>query len=416
MPDQAKEKELAQLQNHVSDLHREGKYSKALKAARVLLDDTTAHFGGNHPATATAHMNIGLMHKLLGQFNEGRREYLLAQQIYRLSLGIDHASYATVLHNLGNLNRSQIHFDADLRPNDRLALLDVALEYLEEAYYIRKAEMSREHPHTVASRSSWGAALASRILHQHKAESAAPLLHGRPNPVVVVASPSSPTLPSTVTETAWEAAEEHLRDALRVAIENPRGRQIADPHADKTINKQKQQQSRQKKKAAQEPQPVGEGGTEKQIRTLSAAAAAQNLAVFLKARAVITVEPHRTEWLGEAKALYTTAIAVQRELLHDGHPDLYASRYSLAELLEVQGNQAEADWIRQDIVDTYDETAPSDAAEDGGDEDDDDVNKDQNEDDGNDDSNDGDNDSKQDNEETIDKSAPASGAEAKVPT
>lgn len=91
------------------------------------------------------------------------------------------------------------------------------------------------------------------------------------------------------------------------------------------------------------------------IQTLSAASAAQNLAVLLKARATIEVsESEKIAYLEEAHQLYNGIIAVRTQLLPEGHPDVYASKYSLAELLQIKGDEEAANAIRQEILDTYD--------------------------------------------------------------
>ena len=89
------------------------------------------------------------------------------------------------------------------------------------------------------------------------------------------------------------------------------------------------------------------------IQTLSAASASQNLAVFLKARAT-TETPYNTAWLAESKKLYEDTLAVRTKLLPKGHPDLYATKFSLAELLENMGDEEAANVVRQEIIDTYD--------------------------------------------------------------
>lgn len=342
LPDRDKEQELGRLQNNVQDLHRSGQYAQALKAAQTLLEATIDHFGREHPATATAYNNTGLMRKLQGDFDAARSDYVAAQQIYKSTVGTDHASYASALHNLGNLNRSQIHFDSALSATDRLSLVESALQYLQEAHAIRLAELGSEHPHTVSSRSSWGATLAARILHHHKMTEAI-----RTTGDLVKKRFYVSILPTDVTLTAWDAAEEHLREALQTAIKSPRGVTI--------------------EKASKVPQRGGKKKVSKKLseqpttpQTLSAAAAAQNLAVFLKARAT-TVQPYEQKWLKEAEMLYRQVLTVQAALLpqHEQHPDMYATKHSLAELLEAMGDEVAANVIRQEIVDTYDPPAES---------------------------------------------------------
>jgi len=324
LPDKDKELELGRMQNLVTDYYKAGDYTKALQASENLLQDTETHFGREHPATASAYNNGGLMHKLLGNFDQARKQYQQALSIYKAVVGTDHASYASALHNLGNLNRSQIHFDDSLKATDRLTLLEEALDYLEQAFTIRQAEMGHDHPHTIASRSSWGSALAAQILHYYKQTSTRQYVSLKPD---------------QVTQVGWDAAEEHLRQALQTAVQNPRGPSIAA----------KAKRGKPKKNKLND-----------KMETLSAASAAQNLAVFLKARAT-TESPYNQEWLNESHTLYQDVLRVRSQLLNQDHPDLYATKHSLAELLEAMGDKETANAVRQEIVDTYDPPTEDDS-------------------------------------------------------
>eukprot|EP00977_Amphora_coffeiformis_P006301 scaffold1351_cov176-Amphora_coffeaeformis.AAC.35 len=335
LPDKDKEQELSRIQVHVADLYRSGEYRRALKASEELKTETEKHFGRDHPVTASAYNNVGLLQKQMGNFDQARKSYRDALKIYKKTVGTGHASYASILHNLGNLNHSMIHFDTSLKATDRLSLIEQAAEYLEQAWKIRVDEMGAEHPHTVASLSSWGSVIASQILHRHKASTKSNTTGQRPYISL---------LSKEVTQEAWDAAEAHLRQALQTAIDNPRG---------PSLKKKKTKKSKKTKPKEEEPNS---------IQTLSAASASQNLAVFLKTRAT-TETPYNTAWLEEAKKLYEDTMAVRASLLPDGHPDLYATKFSLAELLETMGDTEAANAARQEIIDTYDPPAEGNARE-----------------------------------------------------
>lgn len=302
LPDPKKEEEILKVQTYVRLHHKHGDYNAALESSEELLVVTKDHFGTNHPATATAFNNIGLMHKLLGNFKDSRTNYHKALRIYDTVVGKDHASYAAALHNLGNLHHSQTLLDDSLNAMERLQYNEMAMEYLEEAWQIRKTELGQLHPHTVASRSNLGSTIAAQVLQQASKK------------------PPKQEKPSKLTKRRWEAAEEHLRAALETAIENKRGDAIKDK--------------------------VG-------VATLSAASAAQNLAVFLKCKST-TLHKKDEDGLAEAKRLYEAALRVREELLHEGHPDTVATKYSLAELLDVVGDEKGANVLREEIVDAYD--------------------------------------------------------------
>lgn len=329
LPDKDTELKLASIQSQITEHYKQGDFTKSLEISQQLLKQTESHFGRDHPATASAYNNIGLMQKLLGDFVEARKHYNQAMRIYGKVVGRDHASYAMTLHNLGALSKSQVHFDSSLKATERLALVETALEHFEEAWTIRKSELGEEHPYTVATRSSYGSTLAAQVLYQHKY-----VEHGKNQRQYVALNSQS------VTDQGWVAAEAHLRQAMETAIENPRGRNANS----KKSNKKKQKDKRQVQ----------------QIETLSAAAAAQNLAVFLKSRAM-TENPYNKKLMDEAQSLYNNVQKVRAQLLPPQHPDLYATKYSLAELLEAIGDEEAANQLRQEIIDTYDPPSQDDA-------------------------------------------------------
>lgn len=373
MPDRDKEMHLASIQSDITDLYKQGNFPEALKISKKLLKETEAHFGRNHPATASAYNNLGLMQKLLGDFGEAREHYSRAMRIYGKVVGRDHASYAMTLHNLGALSKSQIHFDTSLKATERLSLVEQALEQLEEAWAIRKVELGDEHPLTVASRSGYGSTLAAQVLHQHK------LVEATPDGAISQSTTTTATEgesdeakpqhqqrryvalgPQTVTDKGWNAAEENLRESLHTSIYNPRGRSVQQRNKNNNNKKNKKQQSKK--------QQTKKDGTSSEIETLSAAAAAQNLAVFLKSRAMTEI-PYNEDRLAEAHALYSQVEYVRTQLLPEKHPDLYATKYSLAELLEAMGENEKANSLRQEIVDTYDPPTEEELAEQEADED-----------------------------------------------
>jgi tetratricopeptide (TPR) repeat protein len=264
------------------------------------------------------------MYKLLGQYEQSRMNYYEALRIYERVLGKDHASYATSLHNLGNLNRSQLHLDESLSAMDRLQLNEEAMSYLEEAWVIRQAELGDEHPHTVASRSNLGSAMAAQVLQIQSQQLEQQKKEWKIDDDKQSVSPKVKK-PSKFTLKRWEVAEEHLRAALQTAIQNPRGSQMT---------------------AATDSQHSS-------ICTLSAASAAQNLAVFLKSRAIVQQPQTDEDSLHEAKQLYQQVLHVRSELLHETHPDTVATKFSLAELLAVLGDEDGANKIREEILESH---------------------------------------------------------------
>jgi hypothetical protein len=237
-----------------------------------------------------------------------------------------------------------------------------------------------EHPHTVATRSAIGSTLAAQVLYQHKLVEVESGRSDQKSQQYVALNPQG------VTQQQWRAADEHLRESLLTAIENPRGNQIQNQN--QKNSKSKKNGKKQKKDNNMSRHSDGNNSSTKKIdiTTLSAASAAQNLAVFLKSLAMTFDEDssQRKQHLYEAKSFYDNVLKVRSELLPYDHPDLYATKYSLAELLEVlasstrgsdddennnsnkdekERHQEAADALRQEIIDTYD---PPDLEEGGG--------------------------------------------------
>lgn len=217
-----------------------------------------------------------------------------------------------------------------------------------------------------------------------------------------IAKAASGATSSRLTRRRWDAAEEHLRGALETAVQNPRGENVGPltyipiggtdsggsagnkTGAGMTLASKRDKEGlskKDKKKLGKEKIrdkrranavalqggvgseiDVGENdnydvdgsgkleevqGAAAKVATLSAATAAQNLAVFLKnysdwTRLSLldeTGDPtmrreglHRT--VQEARHLYESALHVRSVILPPHHPDVIATKFSLAELLD----------------------------------------------------------------------------------
>jgi tetratricopeptide (TPR) repeat protein len=308
LPNIEKEEELMKLQSEIQVHYQHGNYKDALRSSLDFLKETLDHFGKEHPATASAYNNVGLMHKSTGDWAEARKHYHEALRIYGRVTGKDHASYAGALHNIAALNKVQVHMDDSLTGIQRLQFNEEAIDYFQDAWRIRQVELGDEHPLTVASRNYFASTLAAQVTQ------------------TTSTNRQSTFRTSKFTQQRWQAAETHLREALKTATENPRGAKVDNLEG---------------------------------INTLSAAAVAQNLAIFLKTRGTEIVDDEGTSKVveagavAEAKQLYEQVLKVRTALLHYAHPDLIATKFSLAELLEVLGDEKGATDLREDIVKTF---------------------------------------------------------------
>jgi len=396
--DQLAEEEILELQSELRTHHRHAAYDTALETATKLLDLSIAQFGNLHPATASAFNNVGLMSKCLGKYTDAKEAYHEALRIYGEVCGKDHASYAAALSNLGMLERGRVlesESNSDngddnddgsssssnlpnedgtdleeLRDNnktegneeklsamERMQLNESAIEYFDEAYRIRLSELGANHPHTITSQSQLGSAMAAAVLAERRGriggliESELRLFKRSKNvknakemeayvPEAIARAASKTSLGgkgSKLTRRRWEAAEQHLRDALSSAVENPRGESVGAlryipigggdnasattatddikvekvgglrrgltlPPKEKELSKKEKKRLNREKRSASKSTYALRGGTNGdskdgqmpiqgvagKIITLSASTAAQNLAVFLK---------HYSDWM-----------------------------------------------------------------------------------------------------------------------
>lgn len=287
---------------------------------------------------------------------------------------------------------------------DRMQLNETAIEYFDEAYRIRLSELGSSHPHTITSRSQLGAAMAAAVIAERRGQVGGLLenelrkLKLSKNvrdakemetyvPEALAKAASKTTLSgSKLTRRRWEAAEEHLRGALSTAVENPRGESVnpllyipigkrhviaerisgrqgltLPPKEDKSGLSKKEkkllekERLREKRRANSNAQHGNEGdmeaviGVAAKVTTLSAATAAQNLAVFLKnysdwirlslinddnAQQPSTAAQMLNATIHEAQQLYESALHVRSSILPSHHPDVISTKFSLAELYD----------------------------------------------------------------------------------
>lgn len=455
--DQEIEEEILSLQSAVRTHHRHAAYGAALDTAAQLLALTSSHFGNLHPATASAHNNVGLMNKLLGNYSAAKEAYHEALRVYGEVCGQDHASYAAALSNLGMLERGRVleseaeddegeqqdgggvkdeegvglqqlrdendaptSAKSKMSAMERMQLMESAIEYFDEAHRIRLTELGPHHPHTITSRSQLGSAMAAAIMAERKGQ-----IGGRVEaelrklkqqkapadakemeayvPEAIARAAASIGSSSRLTRRRWEAAEEHLRGALTASVENPRGESVSplvflpiggvasssgdtggegDRHQqvgltlplkkDRSLSEKERRRTEKKRRREMRQanfnalqsgnivdgsvNPKGTNiavqGAAGKVTTLSAATAAQNLAVFLKnysdwmrlslmdedsnnvqqqSRPEIT---QLNQTIQESRHLYEAALHVRARILPPHHPEVVASKFSLAELLD----------------------------------------------------------------------------------
>lgn len=442
------EERILEIQSKIRAQHRHADYASALTTSKELLTISKDHFGELHPATASAYNNVGLMNKYLGNYVDAKEAYHESLRIYGEVCGKDHASYAAALSNLGMLERGRV-IESEAEESDeegkeseegafagtddnaakakpklsaleRMQLNETAIEYLDEAYRIRVAELGIHHPHTISSRSQLGSAMAASVISERKGKLSG-LVEGELRqlktqkdvkdakeleeyvPIAVARAAAKSTSQSKLSLRRWDAAEDHLRGALSTAVDNPRGERVRpleylptgrDSGNASSINQKRQgltlpskndrplskkdkrkagkERKREKRRAnmnllrgnsintiddsEEENGKLRVQGISGKVVTLSAAIAAQNLAVFLKRysdwmrltlvddgkigvddRDLQQEQQKRVrinQIMLEARHLYESALHVRSSILVPSHPEVVATKYSLAELLD----------------------------------------------------------------------------------
>ncbi|CAM9163039.1 unnamed protein product [Phaeothamnion confervicola] len=149
-----KETAIAQSQFLAKALFNRGMYEDALRAAALQLQQSDAHFGRAHPATASALNNVALMHKMRGDLAKSIDAYSDALAAYRAALGTeDHPSFATALSNLGLVYRALA--DAAGTPKvHRVAYHEQARQHFARALEIRGETLAAGHPDVEMARNN----------------------------------------------------------------------------------------------------------------------------------------------------------------------------------------------------------------------------------------------------------------------
>eukprot|EP00559_Dactyliosolen_fragilissimus_P007498 CAMPEP_0184869746 /NCGR_PEP_ID=MMETSP0580-20130426/35097_1 /TAXON_ID=1118495 /ORGANISM="Dactyliosolen fragilissimus" /LENGTH=483 /DNA_ID=CAMNT_0027371415 /DNA_START=399 /DNA_END=1853 /DNA_ORIENTATION=- len=380
-----------------------GRYEEARQNYEEALHIYGEVVGNDHASYAATLHNIAGLERMqassLGQEQEGDEEDEKKQKEDFKANEIDNIE---IERQRRNLNES------------------AAMKY-SQALEIRKLELGIEHPYTVSTRSNLGGAIAALLLQseQLRMQQSRTSSEAEKDQIADILSTDNAAsggfLSQPLTSDTWNQAELHLREALTISIRNPRGESIAKAAPSTTTTKQgntnhiktRMEDHATKKKikltraqklnvakerranAAKNLQSSSKSqissksdGTETSmttssnqntldVRTISAAAAAQNLAVFLKSRADLNgLSSHikgqyqrqqqqkqqhtdREDMYAEAMSLYRKALLVRTELKGHAHPDTVITKFSLAELLEKVGDAKGAEQLRNQILDSY---------------------------------------------------------------
>jgi hypothetical protein len=133
-----KEKMISDLQRELRSMYSAQNYDDAIDLVRDLERITTEFYGENHPVTASSINNHALLKRATGEYTSAVELFTSAIQKYEKSVGKDHTSTATALHNLG-LTYKSMYESGDNTSVAQLQLQDRAEEALRESMS-RRAE------------------------------------------------------------------------------------------------------------------------------------------------------------------------------------------------------------------------------------------------------------------------------------
>ena len=93
------------LNNEAMELHRQGKYDRAVVVAQKALEVAKQNVGPDHPAVATSLNNLALLYDTQGDYAKAEPLYKRSLAIGEKALGPDHPDVATSLENMAVLYR-----------------------------------------------------------------------------------------------------------------------------------------------------------------------------------------------------------------------------------------------------------------------------------------------------------------------
>ena len=132
------EKMISDLQRELRDMYSAQNYDEAIDLVRDLERITTEFYGENHPVTVSSINNHALLKRATGEYASAVELFTTAIQKYEKSVGKDHTSTATALHNLG-LTYKSMYESGDHTSMEQIQLQDRAEEALRESMS-RRAE------------------------------------------------------------------------------------------------------------------------------------------------------------------------------------------------------------------------------------------------------------------------------------
>lgn len=139
-----KTKEIERLTRLIRRNYLHYEFDKALGYAEMLNKLSLEHFGHKHPVYAASLNNLGLLNKSLGRYDIAIDFYSQAVDIYQKTVGHEHASTATAIHNVG-VTFKEMADSSEVVEMERFDLYTKAEEVLVESLELRKKVLKPNH-------------------------------------------------------------------------------------------------------------------------------------------------------------------------------------------------------------------------------------------------------------------------------
>ncbi len=144
------EQEMAQIQRRIRRSYLHCEYDDALGYAEMLNKMSNEYFGIKHPVYAASLNNLGLLNKSLGRFDIAIDFYSQAVDTYQKTVGHEHASTATAIHNVGVAFKDMAE-SSDNSELEKFDLYTKAEEVLNESLELRRIVLPPNHADTATS-------------------------------------------------------------------------------------------------------------------------------------------------------------------------------------------------------------------------------------------------------------------------
>ena len=150
------EQQMAQIQRRIRRCYLDCEYDDALNHAEMLNQMSLEHFGIEHPVYAASLNNLGLLNKSLGRYDIAIDFYSQAVETYQNSIGHEHASTATAIHNVGVAFKdlAEAGESGDVSEMEKFDLYTKAEEVLFESLELRRKVLAPNHADIATSLSA----------------------------------------------------------------------------------------------------------------------------------------------------------------------------------------------------------------------------------------------------------------------